>query len=664
MGEILVEGLGRVQIKGSTPTPEESQAIVNAVRERAATPPPPIPEPRAGGPLASTQTGAGEATIRGFPQAARETVEPAFVAGGATLGTALGTPAGPPGMAAGAVLGAAGGEFAFQTGNDLLRAMGLEPLPGAVEPGPQNERLLQGINRAAGEAAMEAGTLGVAPLTLGVKNFLTPGFGKIMGVRNEAAREMRRLAARQGVELAAIDVGGAVPKGLGKVLGIFPFTGTPVRQQEQRVMGQIGERTGEILNKLAPTATTASVMGMDMFKAAQGVARDFTQVSARLYDNFRKTARTLPVPAVPTKDTTEAIRGYVRDFRLGEIEITDAAGNSQVLNVPHTEEFENFLKAAENLPEHITIDQWIRLEDMFESFVDTVSPDGFVLKRVAEIKAAMEADLNNIANGLEDQINPETLQLLRSQKQEADTLWSTGMALFQTPTGQRLSRVDRRLFRPGAPRPGNIDADQLFRPVFKADSAESLISLRKLIGRDVFNRARRLHFENTISDSFVTRKIGGDEVEVFDLDRFAKKLGLLEGTKDRTAALAEMLKNSGVSVDDLKEFTANARAFEAADPSQFVTRRVILGGAEALAAVGGAGAALATGNVGLLGATAATLAARGLSEAIARPSILKKMTRAFAPDLTDVQRRALFLRLARELGLEDQNRPVAIRPTQ
>lgn len=598
-------------------------------------------------------------------------VRPAVIATAATAGGALGMPAGPAGMLGGATLGAAGGSLLFDSLNDALNALGIEELPGGT---PRQDTELGNLG-ARSQTALQEGTTEAAftggfSLLFPVKRFLAPLFGKVMGVRNEAAQQMRKLAASQGIELAAVDIGGPVAKGFAKVLGVFPFTGSPLRSatvRRDRAFGivpftgkkeQIGmvakeaklnARIDGILNEVAPTSTLAGEVGVDLAKAATQADLRFRSASAQLYDAFRESARGLTdeagniVPVIPTAEAKTAIARFVEESRLGEIPL---GGDVQVLKGGVPENFEQFLKDAQNLPSHLTYDQYVRLQQQFEGFIDKVSPDPFTVKRVAQIKQAMEADLNAIGSGVEG-VSQDALQAVKKLKEDADTFFANGILVFQTPTAAKFGRVNKNIFRAGPDKAGTINPDELMTPVFNVKSPQALRDLRGLVGDEAFKRAARAHLDDVVANSFKTETRGGKPTEVFDLDTFQAQLGLVPGKKDKSEAVAEMFKGTGVSVQDLKDLIENARIAKITDPSTFVARRVTLGGAGALVGALGVGAA---GPPGVLTPVALTLLARHSSKILADPKKLKALTASFSPTLDEVQKRALLLRLARQLG--------------
>jgi hypothetical protein len=609
--------------------------------------------PLANATVASDDPGAG----KGWPQTAAEWksipgrmlpgARGAALAAGASAGAVASLPVAPAAgplaplvPVVGGALGAAGASAGYDNINDLLKAVmpGFEGLPDATAASGDPRALDIGA-RAANEAAFDAATTAVTGVAgFPVKHFLSPLVGKVFGARSPQALTAAQLARMHGVELGAVDVGNQNPRILAKVLGVFPITGAPLRAARDAKEAQLQASVRYTLNTIAPTASLSQEMGVDLMKAAQQADAKFTNTAAVLYDRFRAAASKAGA-VIPTSDAKTVIQKWADDFAAGQITLTDG----EVLKGGVNEQFERFLTDTLNLPDKITWAQYERLQNQFEAFIDKMNPDGFTVKRVAQIKQGMERDLNAIAD-----------PTVKKLKEDADTFFSNGILAFQTPTAQKFGRVDKNIFKPGPDKPGTINPDELMRPVFNTDSPIALKQLRDLVGDDAFRRASRTHLENSFQQSWKSEVRHGEPVDVFDPEGMAKSIGLAPGQKDKRLALEEMLRGTGVRVQDVEDMLTRIRIAKQADPSAFVSRRVTLGGVAALTAIGGAGAAAVGGPVAAAGSplvtALATWGAYNFSKLLASPQALKAFTRSFQPEINDVTRRAVYFRLLRELG--------------
>lgn len=596
---------------------------------------------------AADDPGAGKGTLgEQWREAGRRVlpgVRPAAIAAGASAGALAALPVAPslgPYAPVAPVVGGALGAAAVSAGYDnvsqMLQAVipGFKPLPDATVGGADAIAA-----RAADEAAFDAATSAVAG-TLGfpVKHFLSPLIGKVFGVRTPASLTVQQLAKQNGIELGAVDVGNAGPRILSKVLGVFPLTGAPLRIARDTKEAQLQSAVRNTLNTLAPTATTAQEMGIDMARAAQQSNQEFKNIAAILYDNFRN-ATAAAGPIVPTSETKAIIQKWADDFAAGQIPIAEG----KTLKGGVNEQFEQFLQDAQNLPTTITIQQYERLQQQLEGFIDKLNPDQFTVKRIAQIKAGMERDLNAIQD-----------PTLKQLKTDADTFFSNGIVVFQTPTANKFRQFDKNIFKAGPHKPGTLNPDELMRSVFNADSPIALRQLRALVGDDAFRRAGRTHLQSAFEESWVKEVRHGEEVFVFNPEKMADRIGLSAGRKDQRRALEEILRGTGVQVRDVEDLLTRIKIAKQADPSAFVSRRVTLGGVAALTAIGGAGAAAVGGPVAAAGSplmtALATWTAYNFSKVLANPEALKALTRAFQPNVDDLTRRAVYFRFLRQFG--------------
>ncbi|KKK46933.1 hypothetical protein LCGC14_3160290, partial [marine sediment metagenome] len=287
----------------------------------------------------------------------------------------------------GSAAGAGTASFLFDKAMDLAQAIDpeFERFPGSVE-GTEAQ-----LESAAVESALGATFTAGGALAFPVKRMLTPLLGKAFGVRSQRARNAAEVAKRQGIGLAAVDVGGPGARILSRVLGVFPFTGSPFRKFRTVKEAQVTKRFNQILDEFAPTSIMAGELGIDMAKAAGRTDARFNRIAGKLYQRFRDLTDDIG-PIVPTNETKTKIVELADDFRAGQIPLSGDA--QQVLKGGLDESFEKFLTDAQNLPEFITTKQQKILKERLKAFIEKVGDtDKFTIKRASEIKAAMDADM-------------------------------------------------------------------------------------------------------------------------------------------------------------------------------------------------------------------------------------------------------------------------------
>ena len=153
--------------------------------------------------------------------------------GGAALLTGPGFPASAPfTAAAGSALGTMAGSAAYDNIESFLRAVGVLAGPAATPGQIGREALEQG----AVDFGISAAVPYVTPIVWAQK-----AAGKIFGVTGLDAVNLRKTAEQFGIELSAVDVGNAIAKGYAKIIGVFPWVGSPLIKSFERKHDQAQE---------------------------------------------------------------------------------------------------------------------------------------------------------------------------------------------------------------------------------------------------------------------------------------------------------------------------------------------------------------------------------------------------------------------------------------
>jgi hypothetical protein len=606
---------------------------------------PPIPEPRLPEP-------------RDVPEEPQPTTLPeltggfvtrsAFEAVGGLGGGAVGVtggPAAPLTVLAGGGLGAAGGSALFDTVEDVLRSVG-------VLAQPEDQKT--GIERVqeVGETALKAGVTDVA-FGAGGQVVLTglraakPAVGKVFGVRSKEARAIAEQARSSGLLVGAAEAGGAIPKGIERVIGIFPFVSAPIRKARGRIVETAERKLDSLLNNFAPNATLSSKLSINMFNAAKGARKDFLAMSGRLYDRFRDLAKDSG-DIIPTANL-KAIGKAARELEeAGAISL----GGQKKLAAPVRDVVNDFVKQLEKLPDSINVEQFTRLGDDLQKAFKKLAVEGVDVRALAEVKEGLEAALANIdaskaTNGAE----------IKGALDAANRFYSQNIARFQTPTAKRFGRVDKKVFEAGRDQAGTINADEVFDVAVNLRSAEAIKDLEKLVGKDLIRAAGRKIVESAFSKHTVI-KDGAAQLPRFGDIR--KTLGLVgPESRVRREALQQLLgKKNLKALDDV--LLVAGKIAETPAVSSFIARRATLGGAAAIGTAFTFGGSVLGGS-GAVGALGLTLLARHFGKLATKPEALEQMQRVILnADVELGKRRNALLRLARTIAqsvAEDEESP-------
>jgi len=542
-----------------------------------------------------------------------DTFQPAAVTTGAIIGGAIGAPLGPAGMLAGSALGAAAGQAFI----------------GGIKRQPPKETAMQALDEARTDLLFTGGVSAIRPLvqTIGAAR------RGLLGVGEQELKKVRE-AEKFGVGLGAADVTrfNAVKSAI-KVIGRFPFLGTPAKQEAAKKAEQVFEGKERIMARLGPIQNLAEI-GIDLNKAARNAFKGFRDEATTLYERARDIADSQGA-IIPTQNIKKIAGVISENF--------DAARPGRTGKRSPIVEYADTLK---EIPDSLTGSQYDALVDDLDVALTQSKQDGFAIKNGMTLKNASEIDLRSSTS-------PEFADAIK----EADEFFSKGMNTFETPTAQKFNRVGKNVFKVGLTKQGTLNEDELFRAAFNTKSPEAMKDLRGLVGPEVFNKAVRNHIET----AFTKAKTSIEGVETFDPDIFINKLGLSDPNSAEFKALQTALKPTNVDPNDLVRFArvaSDAFSTEIPNVSTFIARRAALGGGKSalkalipgLAVTGGAAAGGITPAMAIL----VTLGTRRGVKVLSSPRTLKLATQAMDKELTIAQRRVAAVKIVRTAIEQEQ----------
>lgn len=601
---------------------------------------------------------------------------PAFEAAGGTVGAIVGGgtgalggvgTAGPPGGAVGAIVGSrVGGAIGSFTGSIVFDNLeeGLRFFEVLGTPEGQAvgiERSAEILKRGGISAVEDLVFQGAFDVAASGFRAIKPSVGKVLGVRNDEARRLTEQAKDLGIDVAAADVaeGRAAPvsRDFVKVVGVFPLVAGPIKRARGKVAGEAEIALTNVLNDLAPNVVLQEELGVDMARAVKGAKKSFLRTADVLYTKFRSLAAGATQPdIIPTQNAKNAAGALVAETDAEKIVLV----GGEELRVPGEGALSKFLEDVGNLPDRLTITQYEglmkKIGSLFEA--DGITPND--TRILASIKASLESDLSEIRRTATELLPEGEAQRLIANYDAARNFYAKGIVAFQRPVAGRMKRATPRAIEPGKPDIGTLNEDELADVALNLRSPEALRDLRGLVGDEIMDRAGRRFLENNIEVA-TKADVGLDSTQ-------ARRLLGLAGEKQgpNRRAVEELVGKERLdTIDKLLEI--HDRLVESPNVSQFLKRRLTLGGLQSLtrglslsgaAGAVGVGAGTAAGvDPSLMGIATAIIMTRKFGDLVTNPAQLKAMQRAVLSTNVKTQtRRAIIARVLENMIDEAQAR--------
>jgi len=588
MAEIFVEGLGNINIQGDVPTPEEKEAIINQLKKK---------EPKEE--IIETQ-GTEEKKTKSFVKNtidAFKTRDTALMAGG--MG----------GFASGARLGAMGGGM-------------VGSLPGAIVGGIVGGTLgatgfgqvydivdsyIQGDNKTFDESSKQALKDAKTETMFGMIGATIPGIkpaitrllskrekGELIG---KDVKELYDAGKRIGVDILPMDISGKIGKMYGKVVGVFPITGSPLKTAAEKRGRQLNLVKNQVLNELAPNSHISD-LGVDMFNAAKNSSKEFRKISGDLYKVFYNQAEKINKPFIPTQNIKLQANTLIKDFlqqRPKEVLTKTVVRNGRKVKIKIkkpikpaiNQKYSNFIRSLSRLDDFVTPAQIKKIKQDLNYYSDLVAgKDGAGVFKLTKMSKATDGALRDFDNynlsvfKNDPTVSPEILQKMVLDLKKADAFYANGIQIYNRSTATRFRKADKNIFMAGFDKPGSIEPDELFSHVIKTGSPQSLTDLRKLIGDDNFSKVAR----KIVDKAFNKAAIKDDKSRnlLFNPYILEEELGMIGKNPELLQNLTKGTKLSSQKLLDLIEVAKSHTNLEIPDVNSFVQRRITLGGAKSI----------------------------------------------------------------------------------
>tara|TARA_R110002167_G_scaffold5998_2_gene27448 strand:- start:60 stop:2378 length:2319 start_codon:yes stop_codon:yes gene_type:complete len=670
MAIIEVEGLGKVEIAGETPTEQESIGIKKAldalsadVEEGLATDTaiPEIIDPN----LADVGKPKGLELIGG---------RPTFEAAGAIAGSVVGTAGLNP---ATTVAGGVGGAAAGGQLHDILEAF-ITDEPSDFKT--QAEALKKDVSR---EALLQTFFAKVPGLFTSIKR----------GVFGKPDKQLYDSAKKIGYPLSLSDSGNMISRGYGRVIGVFPYVGNPIKGSFVKKANILNKTANDTLNTFAPNVTLTK-LGVDMAEASKSTYGDFRRVTSFFYDDFYKSVNKVGnTPVISTKNIKESYKIYTNLIDEGKITLK----TGKTFKDSRKDSIYKFARDGKNIPDYITVNQYRGLKDSIKDFARKSSKDGYNIKVLTGFKSALEKDLRLLTkksyqkNLLDNvypmskskakNLDPNLLSDIATKLKFADKVYANGLEnsiitnklkkqasdagvkltaipgkkVFDSSVARDFKKVDKNIFGPGFEVQGSITADQLGKVLIanRNVTPQLLDDLRTLVGDKAYKNFVRSRLQTGYDKSLVTFSEPSRTGLMFDPYKFESNLGL--NTEAGRELLESMLKGSKLKINDLDAFfnvAKNHAGLKIPDVSSFVARRATLGGTKSV--LGGFALGYTSYQNPIRGAGLIYLA-RKTSNFLTNPKQLEDVMKVLDPNSTASQMKIASLKLVDAMISDSQN---------
>ena len=568
--------------------------------------------------------------------------ETSVAAGGMAGGGAGMLLGGPLGMIIGGGIGAAAGSAGYDV-TKSVKAM-IQGKPEEVV-GPMEQFETMGK-----EAAMDIGFSMAGALAQPIK-WSRALLAKASGLSSEASQALQQTAKRLGIGLGAVDVGGGLPKAFAKTLGVFPWTGTPMRKAQVQKIADTQTVINRTLNAFGPNYATSQAIGMDMVAAARGTREEFRRTSSALYTAFEDAVKAAPrQDIIPTASTKEYAGQLLEEIKRGKIMLT----TGEPLQPAMRQETLDYLTSLQKLPELITPDQYRRLTSQeIPDLIGKHLKDGVDIRQLTKMKAALEIDFANIRVDL----LPEGEGIaVKSALDTANKFYTKGIAQFQTKAAKAFERVDAKIFKAGAEQPGSLNADEIYNVAVNLKSPKQIQDLTALVGQGNMKKAAAHHFETAVVGATESIELMGREISFVDPIKLEKALGFTGASREKLVGIREFYRTAGVNLNDVQDLISVMKQVESiGNPAEFVRRRLILSGITGAGAAAGIGGGTLMSGVpgGMITAGSLTLLSRHMSKIFSSPVKLKQLTIAMDEAAKASLRMAMLGKLTKALVDEE-----------
>lgn len=568
-----------------------------------------------------------------------------------------------------AMLGAATGRVGGKAIESIERGRryGQTPLEAATA-GPNTPKdIAMGLQRAGKEAASAALFEAIPIVGAYAPSLARKGFYKAMGALSDDAVRKAEVANRVGVPLGITDISDyAIVQGVPRMFGSFPVIGGPIQKHAGQQAKSIVKSMRGIPAQVAGEDRLWVRMGPVVGLADSGrMVVDSSQSAFKLYKGranakyeYAKHLARKHGASVPT----HRVQVEMQDLLQQTLDARAATKAGKKVPAGSATAFSRkFVRTYQDVVDELDVEQWDAMATQLDSLIEqakNAKGHGYDMRLLVQMKKSMEADFAHM----------NAPKHVLKAFNDADQFVKESMDIFDSSTGRKFGRINKRAFKLGFEEQGTRTKDELYQVAFNAKSADAITELRNIVvkdpvrGRAVWRQLVASHLDDVIETSIKpTLKAGpvDEPLELVKYDQIRNAIGLSNTKSQEYQALKAMLKDTGVRPKDIEHFLRSAsRAFPQGLPNvaEMARRRTVLGGLKSGArtmlpfaqrhapkAAGAAGTAHAVFSP--TSAVMMSLILRQFGKVVTNPRGMRAAIELSKPGLSQAQRTAAARRL-------------------
>lgn len=164
-----------------------------------------------------------------------------------------------------------------------------------------------------------------------------------------------------------------------KVVGVFPFVGTPMHKGKEKFGESIMNELNRSIDVHAPNVSLDS-MGINVLEGARNAHRAFRAIDAQNYDEFFRIANELGDPQAIPMDRVKRSVSHLERIRP----------RPEGVREPELTELDRYIRSLQETSDFITPSEWRTIQSDLNTLARKGRVEGFDISKLAQVRQAME----------------------------------------------------------------------------------------------------------------------------------------------------------------------------------------------------------------------------------------------------------------------------------